>query len=81
MDLAVTLKSKERDARRREALEHEHIRRALDSGRRFRNIIEELFWPKYEVLQYLKARSRVVSLHESDDPIKLGAKRRVIYRR
>jgi hypothetical protein len=80
VDLAVTLKPKESNANRREAIENDHIERAIAAGRRFQNIVDQLFWPQYEVLQYLKARSRVLSLHAPDDPVKLGVKMKVIYR-
>jgi hypothetical protein len=34
------------------------------SGRRFRNVVEEVGWPQLEVLYILKNRSRTISLCE-----------------
>ena len=39
-------------------------------GGRFRNISEWATWPKLEVIRYLRARARGLSIHELDDWIK-----------
>ena len=79
VDLAVKLESKEPDAKRREATEENHIHQARTGGRRFQNVVDKIFWPQLEVRLYLKARSRVLSIHEPDDPSALGAMSRVIF--
>jgi hypothetical protein len=80
VDLAVTLRPKESNPTRQQTVEDNHIRKAKDAGRRFRNLFDEISWPQREVLQYLRAHSRVLSFHEPDDPVKLGVKTKVIYR-
>lgn len=79
VDLAVKLELKEPDSKRRQAMEENHLHQARAGGRRFQNVVDELFWPQLEVRLYLKARSRVLSIHESDDPSALGARSRVIF--
>ncbi len=55
----------------------EERRRDLYLGQ-FRNTIHYLYWPKFEVLRFLKARSRGLSMHELDDWI-LKHKHEVIF--
>lgn len=57
--------------------EAEERRRDLYPGQ-FRNTIHYLYWPKFEVLRFLKARSRGLSMHELDDWI-LKHKHEVIF--
>jgi hypothetical protein len=40
------------------------MERACSSGRRFRNVVDEVSWPRTEVLLLLKIRSRTISLCE-----------------
>lgn len=40
---------------------------AIESGRRFSNSTDELFWSETEVLLMLKARQRGLSLHKEDE--------------
>ena len=40
------------------------MERARSSGRRFRNVVDEVSWPRTEVLFLLKNRSRTISLCE-----------------
>jgi len=42
---------------------------AIDTGRHFNNYVEQLCWPRDEIIKTLKARKRSLSLHdlESDD--------------
>lgn len=44
---------------------------AWKSGRRFSNIVEELYWPEHEVGLHLKARTRGLSLHTLDEFFKM----------
>jgi hypothetical protein len=39
---------------------------------RFRNISQWATWPKLEVIRYLRARARGLSIHELEDWIKAG---------
>ncbi len=63
---AISLDKKwpQNEHRRRE---NERIRLARDHGRTFSNLVEELFWPRNEVILRLKARTRGLSLHMMDD--------------
>ena len=69
VDLVVELEPKTEDRGRREAEELARIRAAIKSGRRFSNILEQLHWPRYEVLLFLKSRSRGLSLHGPEDGV------------
>ena len=69
IDLTVDLESKIENPEQRRAEERDRIHDAIRSGRRFSNIGDEIFWPRWEVLLFLKSRSRGLSLHDSDDPV------------
>ena len=45
----------------------------------FSTFMEELAFPEQEVLRFLKARSPLIKLCSDDQPVRLKAKRRVIY--
>ncbi len=47
----------------------EHARNAARKGRRFSTYVDELCWPDQEVKLFLKARSRTISLHTTEDKI------------
>ncbi len=69
VDLALDLVPKEEDAEKRMALEEERVAAAREAGRQFANYVAELFWPLSEVMLFLKARSRTLSLHTTGDRI------------
>jgi len=69
VDLAVELVRRDADPVKRRRRHDARVRAARLSGRRFRNIVEEVDWPRAEVLRALKARSRAISLHTTDDGI------------
>ncbi|MHB1652321.1 MAG: nucleotidyltransferase domain-containing protein [Desulfitobacteriaceae bacterium] len=75
IDLAVELVNKE-DFHRRHL---DRINKALIDGRRFPNVVAQVCWPKEEVLRFLKARSRVFSIHDMDDQILDKVTSMVIY--
>ncbi len=58
-------------------VEAERHRRDLYPSQ-FRNTVHYLYWPKLEVLRFLKARSRGLSMHELDDWI-LKHKHEIIF--
>jgi len=72
VDLVIDLESKVEDREGREAEERARAQAALDSGRRFSNILEALSWPRDEVFLYLKSSSRGLSFHTSDDEVLKG---------
>jgi predicted nucleotidyltransferase len=79
IDLAIKLVPKTGDPDKFRQLSQQRIREALNDGRRFGNIVEEIAWPQTEVKRYLKARSRILSLHDLDDGVLKGAESRIIY--
>jgi hypothetical protein len=52
---------------------------AIANGKQFRNYMDELYWPYWEVMQILKTRQKGLSLHdeENDEVIKLTENRLV----
>ena len=66
LDLSVELVGNGMNDASHRALREASIDRALASGRRFRNAVDEIFWPRTEVLSLLKNRSRTISFCEWD---------------
>jgi predicted nucleotidyltransferase len=64
LDIGVELTRRGKEKATDEKLQKERIARAFACGRRFGNLVEELFWPRTEVLLILKNRSRVISFCE-----------------
>jgi len=55
------------------------IDEALYTGRAFSNFAEQLFWPQTEVKQFLKSRSRSISLHSMEDGVLEQCESKVIF--
>jgi predicted nucleotidyltransferase len=64
LDIAVELKAKWHDDASLESFRDASLERAHASGRRFRNVVEEVCWPQIEVHSILKSRSRTISFCE-----------------
>ena len=64
LDIAVELRAKRDDDASFESLRNASMGRADASGRRFRNVVEQVCWPQIEVLSILKNRSRTISFCE-----------------
>jgi predicted nucleotidyltransferase len=64
LDIAVELKARRDDEASFKSLRNASMERALASGRRFRNVVEEVGWPQIEVFSILKNRSRTISFCE-----------------
>ncbi len=79
IDVAVELVSRLENAEDRQALHMARVREAIRNGRRFSNISQEITWPYTEVLLALKARSRAISLHTTNDEILKSAECRVVF--
>jgi predicted nucleotidyltransferase len=79
IDISITLVPKDENAERQRALNLERTNEAIAEGRRFNNIVEQLYWPQYEVVKFLKARSKSISLHQDEDLLK-RCKYKVIYK-
>ena len=57
----------------------EQHRRDLYTGR-FRNTVHCMYWTQFEVLRFLKSRSRGLSMHALDDWVLKQDKHKVIFR-
>ena len=79
IDIAVELTPREQNHSKQEAVNDERIFSAESAGRRFGNIVDRLYWPQYEVALFLKARSRAISLHTTDDKAVSTDKFKVLY--
>lgn len=79
IDIAIKLRPKRANSEEQMTAERVRIAEAIKSGRRFSNVIDEVFWPQHEVGLYLKSRSRAISLHTTDDPILKECESRTIY--
>jgi hypothetical protein len=66
MDLSVEFLGNGTDDASRQALREASFSRARASGRQFRNAVDQIFWPRTEVLLLLKNRSRTISFCEWD---------------
>jgi predicted nucleotidyltransferase len=72
VDNAVGLEPKwERASKEFEVQSKKRVDVAQTKGRRFSNIVEYLYWPEREVMLYLKARTRGLSLHSVDDFVRM----------
>jgi predicted nucleotidyltransferase len=80
IDLCVGLVVKEKDKDKQDRLRERRVTEALRRGKTFKSFIDRLTWPEAEVLKFIKAKSRSISLHtESDMPLMAGNSK-VIYR-
>lgn len=79
IDLCVSLTVKEKDKDKQDRLREQRVEETLRRGKVFKSFIDRLTWPETEVLKFLKAKSRSISLHtESDAPLTAGSSK-VIY--
>lgn len=79
IDFAYELKAKIHDQIKLNELRQKQIEQVKDNGRVFRNIVEEVCYPKDKVLRYLKNRNRYISLHTVDEVKILGCEYKEIY--
>lgn len=79
LDLLVDLAARYGYSTRQELLEQASVARAIRSGRRFRDSLEQVIWPRMEVEYFLKNRSRTLSLHYSDHKLMKRTEHRVVF--
>jgi predicted nucleotidyltransferase len=79
IDIAIELVCKVTNRGRYEELARDRVKEAHQNGRTFSNSLDEIFWPQTEVRRYLKARSRVISLHDTFELSSLQCESKVIY--
>jgi DNA-binding MarR family transcriptional regulator len=75
VDIACKLVPRWRESNRQET--HEQERRARCG--RFANTLEWAYWPQKEVLKFLRARSRGLSIHLFDDWVKENTEHKTLY--
>ncbi|MCU1315064.1 MAG: hypothetical protein JWN63_386 [Candidatus Acidoferrum typicum] len=56
------------------------IQLAYDTGRTFRNLTEEILWPRNEIRMFLKDRRRAISIHELVELAELARRKPLPYR-
>lgn len=79
LDIAVEMKSKIPDKNERMQIERNRVNEVYESGKIFSNFTEQLFYPRKEVLKYLKSGSRSISLHTTDDEIIERCEYRILF--
>lgn len=79
VDVAVKLKRKKEGAEFDKA-SIKRIEIALENGRRFSNVINQIYWPHTEVMMLLKTRKKGLSLHDEDrDAIVNKTRTQIVY--
>jgi predicted nucleotidyltransferase len=76
VDVACSFKRRWRAAERQSV--HEEQRRELRRSP-FANTIQRVYWPQFEVVRFLKSRSRGLSIHRFDDWVKQNTTYKVLY--
>ena len=79
IDISISLESKQKNEQRRRQMIEERIDNAIFYGKVFRNEGEKICWPQFEVIKFLKGRSRSIGLHIDEDIAK-KSKHKIIYR-
>lgn len=79
IDIAVELVHREADPHKCQAIKEARINKAIENGRHFATFIDEVIWPYNEILLFLKARSRAISLDTTDDPILKQTPSKIIF--
>ncbi len=79
VDLLVDLAPRQGNSERQASLERSSMTRAIRDGRRFRDSMEAVLWPRMEVECFLKNRSRTLSLHYSDHKLVEMIEHRVVF--
>jgi predicted nucleotidyltransferase len=79
LDIFYGLKPRFRQSEREQARK-QRIDIAFKKGRRFSNIVEELYWPEHEIGLHLKSRTRGLSLHGLDEFFKMKKDKKFAYK-
>ena len=73
IDIGIELEPRIKDKKAFELAENEIISNAIENGKVFSNIVDELFYPQNLVFKYLKNKSRYISIHRMDQVEGLNA--------
>lgn len=79
VDVAVALSRRHSDDQVQDRAERDRRAAAWARGRRFRNMVDDVFWPQTEVLLALRQRARGLSFSDANAPSRLGAESKVIF--
>lgn len=79
VDLAIELICRVSDPEEYRRLKDARIDLARKRGWRSRNLVDLVAYPKQEVLDFLKGRSRAISLHAYGELVELGIRYQTIY--
>jgi predicted nucleotidyltransferase len=80
VDLAIHLTPRIDDSKAFLKLTQAKIQEAYDSGRKFRNLTEEVWFPRNEIRMFLKNRKRAISIHELVELAELARRKPLPYR-
>ena len=80
IDISIRLEKK-LEAKEFSVAAERRTRSAAATGRSFRSIVDEVYWPEREVLLFVKSRSRSISLIEWNSKWLQEQDHRVLYRR
>jgi len=78
IDVAVDLIPRHLNPERHAAQMQKRVEEARNMGRKFGDIAQELMWSRKEVMLFLKAQSRAITLHEIREVLK-NAKTKTIF--
>jgi predicted nucleotidyltransferase len=67
IDLAIQLEARLSDKQAFSDHLKKRVELALSSGKSFRSFFERAAWPRHEIYVFLKARSRMFSIHETEE--------------
>ena len=73
IDIGIELEPRIKDKKAFELAENEIISNAIENGKVFSNIVDELFYPQDLVFKYLRNKSRYISIHRMDQVEGLNA--------
>jgi len=76
VDVACSFRPRWRDAQQQRV--HEQQRRDLRRSP-FASTIQQLYWPQFELVRFLKSRSRGLSIHRFDEWVRQNTKYKVLY--
>jgi hypothetical protein len=79
LDVAVKLMPVKEDLPSQQRVEYERLRAASAGGHRYRNLVEQLYWPQEEVFRFLKGRARSFHFIPPDDRVFLQAPHRIVF--
>ncbi len=80
IDLAIYLTPRVDDSEAFLKLTQAKIHQAYDQGRRFRNLADQVLWPRNEIRMFLKNRKRSISIHDLVELAELVRRKALSYR-